>query len=1344
MQTIRTIISIYLAILICSECNLSYAATNNPDYNIEYNLQQFGEKENLSNSFIVDLCKDKKGTIWIATEDGLNSFDGINIRNYPDSPDHLKGKSLNAVMADSHAPLIWIATANNGICSINIETLEFTSYTKSEDPNGLITNDITDLGQCSDNNIWASTYYNGLECFDKRTMTFTHFNSMNVEGMSDDPIYTILAESDSTIYIGHYNKGLTILNPKKRTATNISQETDSQLPSNKITCIYKDKYKRLWLGTDNGLALFNTDTKKFTAINLGNEYKGSCIHSILLQEDNSLVLGLEFKGSILIEPDKINYLTGDTVPSMPYFPTGSPLQNTTIRCIIADDYKNLWYGTYGYGMWFGANIAKHKCETIHASERLSSDNISGLCFDKNGNLWIGTDGNGINVIRYDYKTHSFYDSILHKNIAKGDNAITASYCDKEGDIWLGTYNGGGIVYRNRTNQFQTIPHLNNLDIRCYAEYGEYILVGSSNGVYILTKDTLKIKRHISKTEGLQGNLIRSIYVDNEQNIWIGSFGKGISIFDRNLSKIKDINSWNSSICNNIRYITQDRKHNIWIGTAEGLVLVNAGTMDIVKIYTVADGIKNNSICAVTEDKNGNIWFSTNTYISCISDNRIYNFNYKDGTASGNFKVGSVAQAQDGLICFGSCHGLTYFYPEKMLRKESFPATEFQEITFTNKAAASSLSPETIAVSTNSHISIDYRHNNFKVTFCVPDFSLKDRLEYSYRLHGKSDEWYMADNNHSVIFNHLSPGNYTLEVRARMHNQNWETTTSSLHITITPPIWMTWWAKSVYILLTCVLIAAATLLYIRDAKRKNKLKYELESMLNRQAINDERLRFYINITHELRTPFTLILGPLEDLLKDTNINESLSHKIELAYKNATKLFNIIGQLLDFQKTETQQMSLSVIYGDISQAVKETGLLFKESNNSTDTDIILDIQPQVHTYYDSKIITSILNNLLSNALKYTPNGSITLFLKQHNNNQIEIGVKDTGYGIKEYALPHIFETYYQANDEHQAPGTGIGLAFVKKLVSLHEASIEVESKVNEGSTFSVYLNADNKYPDAIHIMDEACHEQDAFNEDEKGNNNLPIILVVDDNADIRNYISNSLSSNYNVITAADGAIGVNMARQYIPDIIISDIMMPGLNGFDLCTQLKQDVTTSHIPIILLTAKDTEADKTLGYDLGADSYITKPFSTSLLTSRVHNLIQSRQNLAKSIMSNSHEQTLEDTPALMPLDNEFLTRIRQLIESNISSENMDVAYIAEHMNMSQSTLYRKLKGLLGLSTNEYIRKTRLRYAARLLDSGQYTVSEVMWQVGINSSIYFRKCFKEEFGVSPSEYKKNNTHNNE
>ena len=1342
MQTAKTIIlSICLATLVSSECNLSYANADNRSYQTDHDLHHFGEKENLSNSFIIDLCKDKKGTIWIATEDGLKSFDGISITNYQDSTGHINGKTLNAIMVDNYSPLIWIATANNGICNINIETQKLTSYTAKQNPDSLITNDITGLGQCSKNKIWASTYYNGLECFDKNTKKFTHFNSSTVDGMSDDPINTILVASDSTIYIGHYNKGLTILNPEKGKAKNISHAKDNELPSNKITCLYMDRYKRIWIGTDKGLGLLDSGTNRCTAINLSGEYKESCIHSILLQDDGTLLLGLEFKGNILIKPDEINLQASNMVNPTPFRKTNSPLRNTTIRCIVEDDYKNLWYGTYGDGLWFETNINKQKCRTMNASELICSNKISGLSFDLNNKLWIGTDGNGINVIQYNSKTHSFNDSSVHENITIGNNAITASYCDSNGDIWLGTYNGGGIVYRHSINQFQSIPYLDALDIRCYFEYGEYILVGSNNGIYVLEKGSLKIKEHITTSDGLKSNLIRSLCIDNRQNLWVGSLGSGICIFDRNLSKIKEINSWNSSICNNIRYILQDKKNNIWIGTAEGLVLIDADSLEIIKIYTTDDGLKNNSICAITEDKEGNIWFSTNTYISCIYGNKIYNYNYKDGTTVGNFKVSSVTQSRDGLICFGACYGLTYFYPEKMLKHEFVPATEIRRISFTNKASASSQAPETIEVCTNSKIRLDYKHNNFKVIFCVPDFSLENKLDYSYRLHGKSDEWYMTDDNHSVTFNHLSPGNYLLEVRAKMHNQDWEAPISSLCITINPPLWLTWWAKLTYVFLAGILIATATLLYIRSAKRKTMLKYEWESMLNKQAINDERLRFYINITHELRTPFTLILGPLEDLLKENSIDDKIYNKINLASKNAKKLFNIINQLLDFQKTEAKQMFLTVTYGEISQVVNGIGLLFKEANQNSTRQIILDIEPQVYTYYDNKVITSILNNLLSNALKYTPNGSITLFLKPLSNNQIKLGVKDTGYGIKEYALPHIFETYYQANDEHQAPGTGIGLALVKKLVILHEGSIEVESKVNEGTVFSIYLNADNKYPSAKHITDTPYIGKDVINKDERDNDKLPIILVIDDNADIRNYIYESLSNNYNIITAVDGRNGIDLARERIPDVIICDVMMPGLSGFDLCTQIKQDISTSHIPIILLTAKDTEADKTLGYDLGADSYITKPFSTSLLTSRVHNLIQSRKNLAAIILSNNHKQTTEEAPGLRPLDHDFLSRITELIESNISSENMDVSYIADHMNMSQSTLYRKIKGLLGISTNEYIRKTKLRHAARLLDSGQYTISEVMWQVGINSSIYFRKCFKEEFGVSPSEYKKNGPH---
>lgn len=526
-------------------------------------------------------------------------------------------------------------------------------------------------------------------------------------------------------------------------------------------------------------------------------------------------------------------------------------------------------------------------------------------------------------------------------------------------------------------------------------------------------------------------------------------------------------------------------------------------------------------------------------------------------------------------------------------------------------------------------------------------------------------------------------------------------------------------------------------------------YELEKKNHEQEqeLNNERLRFYTNITHELRTPLTLILGPLEDMQKSNSLSGKDSQKISVIHQSAIRLLNLINQILEFRKTETQNKKLCVSRDNLAALVHEIGLKYKELNRKPEIDFCLEIeQEDMSLFFDKEVVTIILDNLISNAIKYTEKGTITLGLHQVVRNNIhhtEISVSDTGFGIAPDALPHIFDRYYQEGSEHQASGTGIGLALVKNLVVLHEGEIRVESSLNVGSTFYVSLLTDNTYP---HVLHADSTEKTSDEKDEKEENIEPvhsgkrILLIVEDNRDICDYIVESFSDDFEVRTAANGEQGLEQALGCsIPDIIVSDIMMPVMNGIVMCRKLKEDLRTSHIPIILLTAKDSLQDKEEGYQVGADSYLTKPFSATLLHSRIHNLLESRKLLAERFNTNSIliDKRAAVTESMNKLDNEFLEKINKLIEDRLSSEKIDIGYLSDAMCMSNSTLYRKMKALTGLSTNEYIRKIKMQYAERLLLEGKYNISEVAFKVGINSTVYFRQCFKDEFGMAPSDYLK-------
>lgn len=544
------------------------------------------------------------------------------------------------------------------------------------------------------------------------------------------------------------------------------------------------------------------------------------------------------------------------------------------------------------------------------------------------------------------------------------------------------------------------------------------------------------------------------------------------------------------------------------------------------------------------------------------------------------------------------------------------------------------------------------------------------------------------------------------------------------------------------------------IYQRHLRLKFELKAEKVNHEKEQKLNEERLRFFTNITHELRTPLTLILGPLDDISHSSDITKAVKHKLAVIHQSAVRLNELITQILEFRKTETDNRQLRVVKANVVDAVHEVSLKYEELAQKPDVAIKF-VAPEnpIMMYIDKEVIAIILDNLVSNAIKYTDQGNIDISVERRRSGErhlVDITVSDTGHGISAKALPHIFDRYYQENGTHQASGTGIGLSLVKKLVTLHHGEVKVESNLEQGTSFIVTLDENEIYPDALR-GDENASAKLQGNDAASGVLNLeeavlsvengkPLLLVVEDNREILDYVAESFIDEFDVLKAGDGREGLALALDKVPDVIISDVMMPNMDGNAMCRALKKDIRTSHIPIILLTAKDSFEAKEKGYDSGADSYITKPFTHSLLRSRILNLLQQRRR-DKMLIQESKETNLAQKKeqlreSLNKIDQEFFDKLNKLIEENISGD-VDVNLIASNLAVSTSTLYRKMKALTGISTNEYIRKYKMQYAEHLLLEGKYSISEISFMVGMNSVAYFRRCFKAEYGEIPSEYLK-------
>lgn len=1344
-----------------------------------YIIKRLGIEQGLSNNYVVSITQDKQGFLWFATEEGLNKFDGIRfITYYKNDPSKnaqsITGNELNQVYADPERPIIWIATQRNGLNAYNYQTQTFTAYQNDpQDPHSLITNDVTDIAPSSQhaNGLWISTYYRGIDYLDINTGKFTHYNKKTLPALKSEQTWTVLDGADGNLYIGHVDSGFSILSLKDRKIKNFQHDPKSptSLPGNEVSSILKDSYGNIWLGTDGGLALYDANNQGFITFqqNQSDKYGtlSSRIFSIKQLKNNKLWIASELNGIAILDLKQSHFLSPKqiTFEFIRERDDNRSLSNASIRYVFQDSFDNVWLGTWGGGINFISSEPPLFTSIDYSpipnnDSSLNNKIASSICTDNQGLLWIGTDGGGINVFENGKRI-----AIYKKETGElQSNSVQGSFRDSKGNLWFGTFQGSISLYNPQTKTFRSINPMGkaNLDVRTFYEDKQHrIWIGCSEGIFVYDPDKMEVIQHYhTGNSELHGNLIRSITQDEKGRFWIGTFGDGIGIYTPNFHLTQKFIQREGFCSNTINQIVQDRKKRMWVATGDGLVCFPSSQDLKHNTYQRKDGLANTYIQAITEDQQGNIWFSSNKGIGCYATKKdcFYHYGHSDNIPAGNFMRGSVTESTDGAIYFGSINGICCFTPNIAMSEIQIPPVVIAEMKIFERLGTQENSEALVALTEKKEMELTHDQNTFSLTFNVQNYSLANQMEYTYMLKGLENSWYTVNENNSVTFRNIPPGKYEFLIKARLHNQDWPDETTSLIIRINPPIWLTWWARLLYFVV-CVAIGYFIL---RAYKKKINLEslYVLEKKNHEQEqeLNQERMRFYTNITHELRTPLTLILGPLEDMQKDTSLPTKQAQKLSVIHQSALRLLNLINQILEFRKTETQNKKLCVSKGNLAALIREIGLKYQELNRKPDIDFRIQIEKEDMTlFFDKEIMTIILDNLISNAIKYTAKGNIALHLYRTTRNEVaytEIKISDSGYGISSEALSHIFDRYYQESGKHQASGTGIGLALVKNLIELHEGEIRVESVQNEGSTFYISLLTDNIYPNALHADSSEETEQkenlDITSEEFQGSiteSGKPILLVVEDNEEIQNYIADSFSDSFEVITASNGKEGEVLAFNSIPDLIVSDIMMPVMDGITLCHHLKEDVRTSHIPIILLTAKDSLQDKEEGYEVGADSYLTKPFSASLLRSRIHNLLESRKKLVAQFQTkHSHpsqpqldgkRSIIEES--LNKLDREFIEKIMRLIEENLSSEKIDITYLSDQMCMSSSTLYRKMKALTGLSTNEFIRKIKMQNAEKLLLEGKYNISEISYKIGMNSTGYFRQCFKDEFGLSPSEYLK-------
>ena len=1316
-------------------------------------------QDGLCNNFVLATALDGQGNLWVGTETGLNCIAGRTVTSYRREQMGSSNDKILSLYYDRHCDRLLIGTEHE-LLSYDGRTDRFCH---PADSNLVTRRGLTCIATDHRQGVWL-VFFNGvvqhMDCATGRVTTLPARLPAARRVMDD---------GRGHLYVGHNKEGLSIVNlqnPRDVKHYRHNNDDPASLPGNNVRCLLNDSRGRVWVGTDRGLALFDAAAGSFTTVRhtAGGSLPDN-VYDVKEMAGGQLWVASDVGGISVVTPSATVPVGGYTYND----DVAITVSSLNTRTILQDGYQNVWVGNHSTGLDFIPARRPFLSWLDYTDERGRPRHVYGIAGDSQGRLWVSSEDELSLWARRPGPDRALHLQGRWHVGAMKHRAHSFARClmaDSQGCLWMGMEDEGVIRFDTRTQRFEPIDiGYDVCDIHSFYEDGDgAVWIGAEHGVCRYYQGRVS---HATMIDSLaEWAPVTSFLRLSTGELLLTTQGSGIVAVNTTTMKARRLMMADGLPSNNINQALADRRQGLWLATNEGLVRI-ADPTDLTRfdVYSTSDGLTDRQVWAVRQDRQGRLWGSTYSSLVCLdpATGRFYNYGQQGQLAVNGSIEGAAAVVDGALLAFGSTGGVCYFMPDDT---EVQPRVAPVRISLCEAywPIEGENATRRLVADSNGRITTAYDQNTLRIAYTVDDYAQTDDVEYSYMMIGLSDKWYYNGSDDDVMFRNLRPGYYTFVLRAKLKSQEWDdAVTTRLSLCITPPFWLSWWACLFYVLL----VAAAAWWLFRQYRRRLALRASLEmarrESLQKQELNEERLRFFTNITHELRTPLTLILGPLDDLTADPQLPAPYRRKVGLISKSALRLHDLINQILEFRKTETQNRRLTVARGDLGAFVKETVLNFAELNRNPQVQITAEVAGDLPAvYYDSEVITTILTNLLANAMKYTERGLVSVTLRKTPlpggaGDGLSLSVSDTGYGIPRDALPHIFDRYYQAGSAHQASGTGIGLALVKSLADLHEATLSVDSEVGYGSRFTFTLMAGNTYPNALHKEDKEDDRQSlagrqadtAASEDEQEpEEQQPLLLIVEDNDDIRQYIADSLGDDYRIVQAANGQEGVDAATHYMPDIIVSDIMMPRMNGIELTRRLKDDIRTSHVPIILLTAKDSDLDKEEGYESGADSYLTKPFTAKLLASRIRNLLASRRRLAELLSAAGSQAVHKDGNApqqappeatgpmatLRQLDREFMEQLNKVIEENIMLADIDMTFLTDKMAMSHSTLYRKVKALTGLTAKEYVRKRRLHHCYLLLQSGNYNVSEAAMMTGFNQMAHFREVFKKEFGLLPSE----------
>jgi len=1365
-------------------------------------FQHISTVNGLSQNDVNTIFQDKYGFMWFGTHDGLNKYDGYSFTVF--NPDNQQNESINSnlifdITGDDEGNL-WIGTTGSGLDFFNATTEKFQHFVHNpSDSKSLSNNAVTALLKDSKNRLWVGTR-NGLNMLDLNSTSdkveFRRFNSELSDpnsGWWGTAINTIYEDKNGQLFIGGVGGLFKLEKDNTGEEHFINLGLDKGLPRANVNDIAEASSGQLLIATAQGLYCQLKHVETFERF-----YSGS-FNNILLDKDNAIWAGSDI-GLFYFDSSSDKNLPelSQKFQYNPQDPTS--LSKNVITSLYLDDSGIVWIGANGGGINTydsGRKQFRH-IKNTYQSKSLSYDKIRAMFEDSNGTLWIGTEGGGLNMLTKKNDDGSYANFEHFSSISK-IFAITETKIGNSRKLLVGSerFPGLSLVDISNPNEISEADFVRqdlgkgNSVFSLLTDSRQNIWIGTYDaGIHRWIKsDTLGQYRketfsyNPENSNSIASNIIRNIIEDRLGNIWFAT-GEGLcmlSIKERYKQQprfvvYKNDRSDSKSLSHDyILSLYESVTGTIWVGTFGGglskLVPSRNDQPATFVNYSVHDGLPNNVIKGILEDNDGNLWLSTNNGLSKFNPEKetFNNYNTSDGLQDNEFQELACLKRSNGEMLFGGINGFNAFFPED-IKENTFPAPSvITDLLISNKSVKIGekvrgriLLDQNIAES--NAIELDYGMNNFSFEFAALHYAAPSKNQYAYILEGYDEDWTetLADKRFATYTN-LEPGDYLFKVKASNNDGLWNTSPTELKIRIIPPWWRSSLAYSIYSILVLGILWLFWRYTIIRTSKKHLLELEHIEKEKSDEIQQMKLEFFTNISHEFRTPLTLIKGPLEYLQKNVDQldRNSLKEQFGLMQKNTNYLLRLVGQLLDFRKITQGKMRLVMRNSNIVSFIKEVAEPFQFMAHKQSVYFILEAKNEsVMAWFDHEALEKIMNNLLSNAFKFTaPGGKIKVKISESskNKNEIIIKVKDSGIGISKTKISKIFERFHSAQDnsEINPEGVGIGLSFTKNLVELHQGKIEVSSKQNKGTKFIVklpknkeaYLNIDEisckDISDSDFLVRSSETESFAIMLNDnlidenlyKTRSKLPILLIVDDNPDIRTFIDSVLRKTYKIYEANNGKNGLELAKKIMPNVVICDILMPIMDGIEFTKKMKSKTETSHIPIIILTAKSSQESELQSLKLGVDEYLRKPFDIELLRLKLSNIIKRRDSLRKRF---NREITLQPSDVVeTSMDEEFLKQAISIVEKHMMNSDFNVEMMVKEMGLSRTTLYLKFKELTGLTSTEFIRNVRLKRAVQLFDKSDYSVKEIMFRTGFNTASYFSKCFKKQFGVSPSEYVK-------